>query len=284
MISSPINLSFEFFPPQDVEGLEKLLSVAKKLSALNPEFFSVTYGAGGSTRDNTKQTVQALRDHFDVPVAPHLSCIGSTRETITRILDEYIEMGIKKIVALRGDLPSGMRNPGDFSYASDLVTFIREHSGDHFEIKVAAYPEFHPESKSSSEDLSHFKGKIEAGAQAAITQFFFNTEAYLHFVEDCRAMGVAVPIIAGIMPISNWERLMKFSRTCGMDLPIWLKSRMDALGTDEMARRNLSIKLLSHLCQRLQQAGVTDFHFYTLNQSKLSLAICESLLRVQRDE
>jgi len=279
MLSSKINLSFEFFPPQDAEGLDKLLLVAKKLSALNPDFFSVTYGAGGSTRDNTKQTVQALKENFNIPIAPHLSCIGSTREVIQRILDEYIDMGVKKIIALRGDLPSGMRNVGDFSYASDLVSFIREHAGDHFEIKVAAYPEFHPEAKSPQDDLSYFKHKIEAGAHAAITQFFFNTEAYLHFVEDCREMGIITPIIAGIMPISNWERLMKFARTCGMDLPIWLQRRMDALENDEAMKRELGIKILTNLCFRLKQAGVTDFHFYTLNQSKLSLIIGESLLR-----
>lgn len=270
-----IALSCEFFPPKSDEGAVKLMGVAGQFAqALAPEYFSVTYGAGGSTQERSFATVRAIQQESGVPAAPHLSCIGSTREGIATLLDDYRALGIRRIVALRGDLPSGMRDPGDFRYASELVAFIREHSGAHFHIEVAAYPEFHPQALNAEADLRHFKEKVDAGADGAITQYFYSIEAYSRFVDDCAQRGIDIPIVPGIMPISNYTQLARFSDACGADLPRWLRKRLEAYGDDLPSLRDFGHEVVAALCVRLIEEGAPALHFYTMNQAEPTLALC----------
>ena len=258
--------------------MEKLLTTSQKLKqAINPEFFSVTFGAGGTTRDRTFEAVNQIHQTSGIDVAPHLSCIGSTKELISEILDNYKQQGIKRIVALRGDIPSGMYSPGEFRYANELVSFIRQQHGDHFILEVAAYPEFHPQAKSATRDLENFKRKVEAGANSAITQYFYNNDAYFRFVESCEKMGVSIPIIPGIMPITNYSNLARFSETCGAEIPQWLAKRLQAYGDDVDSIKAYGADVVTDMCQRLIDAGVPGLHFYTLNQAEATLNIWDKL-------
>ena len=269
-------ISIEFFPPQTPEGLEKLRTVRAELAKLNPEFFSVTYGAGGSTRERTFTVVKEIAaEGFDA--APHLSCIGSTRESIREILAEYQAAGIRRIVALRGDLPSGMAETGEFRYANELVEFIRAETGDWFSLEVAAYPEWHPQARSPKEDLVAFARKVKAGANSAITQYFYDADAYFHFVDEARALGVEVPIAPGIMPIAGFTRLARFSDACGADIPRWMRKKFESYGDDVDAIRAFGLDVVTELCQRLLKGGAPGLHFYCMNQSALTTEICRRL-------
>lgn len=269
-------ISCEFFPPQTPEGLEKLRVTRDRLAVLKPEFFSVTYGAGGSTRERTLEAVQDIR-RAGLPAAPHLSCIGSTRQGIAALLDIFAAEGITRIVALRGDLPSGMADPGEFRHANELVSFIRAETGSRFRIEVAAYPEWHPQARSPAEDLANFKRKIDAGADGAITQFFFNGEAYEQFVARARAAGITVPIMPGIMPIASFSKLARFADNCGAEIPRWMRREFESLGDDAESIRAYGVEVVSQLCRRLLAAGAPGLHFYTLNQAGLTLEICRRL-------
>jgi methylenetetrahydrofolate reductase (NADPH) len=277
-MTSPDNrtFSFEFFPPKTPEGMEKLRATRKQLAQLKPKFFSVTFGAGGSTRDRTLETVVEIQNE-GLAAAPHLSCVGSTRENIREILETYKSHGIRHIVALRGDLPSGMADPGKFRYANELVEFIRKETGNWFHIEVAAYPEFHPQAKNAQEDLLAFKRKVDAGASAAITQYFYNADAYFRFVDDCTAMGVKIPIVPGIMPITNSTQLARFSDACGAEIPRWIRKRLEAWGDDLDAIRAFGLDVVTDLCDRLLQGGAPGLHFYTLNQAGPSSTIWQRL-------
>jgi len=268
--------SFEFFPPKTPEGMEKLRATRQQLSQLKPKFFSVTYGAGGSTRDRTLETVMEIQASGSAS-APHLSCIGSTQESIQEILDLFKSKGIRHIVALRGDLPSGMADPGEFRYANELVAFIRQQTGDWFHIEVAAYPEFHPQAKNAQEDLANFKRKADAGASSAITQYFYNADAYFRFVDDCVAMNVNIPIVPGIMPITNCAQLSRFSDACGAEIPRWIRKRLEAYGEDLDSIRAFGLDVVTDLCDRLLQGGAPGLHFYTLNQAGPSSTIWQRL-------
>ncbi|MHC1480034.1 methylenetetrahydrofolate reductase [NAD(P)H] [Frateuria aurantia] len=270
-------ISFEFFPPKTDEQRNQLDHCVKALKARGPDYVSVTFGAGGSTLNYTEQTVQRLQQAHGLQVAPHLSCVGGTRQELGELLDRYRAIGCHRIVALRGDLPSGMATPGDFRYAVELVSFIRQHSGDHFHIEVAAYPETHPQAESALTDLRHFKQKIEAGANGAITQYFYNADAYFRFVDEAHRLGVDVPIVPGIMPIGNFSQLRRFSETCGAEIPRWIVRRMQALGDDAEAIRQLGIDIVASLGQRLLDGGAPGLHVYTLNRSKTALAILDRL-------
>jgi methylenetetrahydrofolate reductase (NADPH) len=272
----PIELSIEFFPPQTPEGLEKLRLVRDKLAVLKPEFFSVTFGAGGSTRERTFSVVKDIAAE-GYNAAPHLSCIGSTHDNIREILQQYRAAGITRIIALRGDLPSGMAESGEFRYASELVEFIRQETGRQFQVAVAAYPEWHPQARSPQDDLSAFVRKVKAGADSAITQYFFNADAYFHFVDDVRAQGIEVPIVPGIMPIASFYKLARFSDACGAELPRWMRRKFEGLGDDNDAIRAFSLDLVTELCERLLAGGAPGLHFYSMNQSALTLEICKRL-------
>ena len=257
--------SFEFFPPKTLEGIAKLRETRKQLAQLNPKFFSVTFGAGGSTRDRTRDTVLEIqREGFDA--APHLSCISSTRDEIRTILAEYRQQGIRHLVALRGDLPSGEVTASDFRYANELVAFIRQETGDWFNIEVAAYPEFHPEAPSAHADLEAFKRKVDAGANAAITQYFYNADAYFRFKEACEAKGIAIPLVPGVMPIYNYAQLSRFSAVCGAEIPRWLRLRLQDYGDDLASLRAFGLDVVTELSDRLLAGGAPGLHFYTLNQ------------------
>ncbi|AYH42242.1 methylenetetrahydrofolate reductase [NAD(P)H] [Azoarcus sp. DN11] len=269
-------LSIEFFPPQTPDGEEKLRATRDKLARLKPAFFSVTYGAGGSTRERTFATVKEIAAQ-GFEAAPHLSCIGSTRAGIREILADYAAAGIRRIVALRGDLPSGVGDPGEFRYANELVEFIRAETGDRFRIEVAAYPEWHPQAKSPRDDLKAFKRKADAGANSAITQYFYNTDAYLHFVDEVRAMGVDIPIVPGIMPIVSFYKLARFSDACGAELPRWMRRKFESFGDDTESIRAFGLDVVTELCERLIAAGAPGLHFYSMNQAGLTTAICERL-------
>ena len=275
-MSDKRTFSFEFFPPKTPEGMEKLRATRKQLAQLNPEFFSCTFGAGGSTRDRTLETVLEIQREGSA-AAPHLSCIGSTQENIRDILQTYKANGIRHIVALRGDLPSGMADPGAFRYANELVGFIRQESGDWFDIEVAAYPEFHPQAKSAKDDLNAFMRKVQAGASAAITQYFYNPDAYFRFVDDCTALGVTIPIVPGIMPITNATQLLRFSDACGAEIPRWMRKRLEGYGDDLEAIRAFGLDVVTDLCDRLLQGGAPGLHFYTLNQAGASSTIWQRL-------
>lgn len=258
--------SFEFFPPKTPEGMAKLREARKQLAQLGPKFFSVTFGAGGSTRDRTLETVLDIQAD-GLEAAPHISCISSTREEIRTILEEYRSHGIRHLVALRGDLPSGEVAASDFRYANELVEFIRHETGDWFEIEVAAYPEFHPEAPSARADLQAFRRKVEAGADAAITQYFYNADAYFRFMDECDAMGIAIPIVPGIMPIYNYAQLARFSAVCGAEIPRWLRLRLQDYGDDLASVRTFGLDVVTALCDRLLSGGAPGLHFYTLNQA-----------------
>ncbi len=269
-------LSIEFFPPTTTEGAEKLRAVRDKLSVLQPAFFSVTFGAGGSTRERTFSTVKEIAASGS-EAAPHLSCIGSTRENIQAILQEYAAAGIRRIVALRGDLPSGVVDPGEFRYANELVEFIRKESGNRFRIEVAAYPEWHPQAKSPRDDLLAFKRKVEAGADSAITQYFYNLDAYLHFVDAVRKMGVDVPIVPGIMPIGSFTKLARFSDACGAEIPRWMRKSFESYGDDADSIRAFGLDVVTRLCEKLLAEGAPGLHFYCMNMAGPTLEICRRL-------
>jgi len=271
-----IEFSVEFFPPQTAEGAEKLRNTWTRLAPLQPAFFSVTFGAGGSTQDRTFETVEEIRQ-AGLPAAPHLSCIGSTRERVRWILSRYRQAGINRLVALRGDLPSGMADPGEFRHANELVEFIRRETGDWFRIEVACYPEYHPQARTPHEDLANFKRKAEAGANAAITQFFFNADAYEHFVAEARAAGIAIPIIPGIMPIASFSKLARFADTCGAEIPRWMRRKFESYGDDTASIRAFGLDVVTGLCERLISLGAPGLHFYTLNQAGLTLELARRL-------
>ena len=269
-------ISIEFFPPQTPEGIDKLRATRARLAELQPAFFSVTYGARGSTRERTFAIVKEIAaEGFDA--APHLSCIGSTRESIREILDEYKAAGIKRIVALRGDLPLGMAEAGEFRYANELVEFIRAESGEHFSLEVAAYPEWHPQARSPKDDMDAFVRKVKAGANSAITQYFYNADAYFHFVDEARTRGVDIPIVPGIMPIAGFTKLARFSDACGAELPRWMRRKFESYGDDVDSIRAFGLDLVTELCQRLLQGGAPGLHFYCMNQSALTTEICKRL-------
>ena len=271
-----LELSIEFFPPQTAEGMEKLRQTRRRLAALKPEFFSVTYGAGGSTRERTLETVMEIAAE-GYNAAPHLSCVGSTRDSIRNMLAGFKERGIGRIVALRGDLPSGMADAGEFRYANELVAFIRAETGDCFHIEVAAYPEWHPQARSPREDLLNFKRKIDAGASSAITQYFYNADAYEHFVAEARALGVVVPIVPGIMPIASFSKLARFSDACGAEIPRWMRRKFESFGDDADSIRAFGLDVVTELCQRLIERGAPGLHFYSMNQAGLTLELCKRL-------
>jgi len=275
-MSKKLSISFEFFPPQTAEGIEKLTNTRKQLVPLKPEFFSVTFGAGGSTRDRTLETVTQIQaDGY--AAAPHLSCVGSTKENIRAILQTYKNLGIKRIVALRGDLPSGMATTGEFQYANELVSFIRAETGDLFHIEVAAYPEFHPQAKSPRDDLLNFERKIKAGADSAITQYFYNADSYFYFVDQCQKLGITAPIVPGIMPIGKFSQLARFSDACGAEIPRWIRKTLESYGDDTASIQAFGMDVVTKLAERLLQGGAPGLHFYTLNQSAPSIAIWKQL-------
>ena len=269
-------ISFEFFPPHTPEGMEKLVHTHRQLAALNPEFFSVTFGAGGSTQDRTLETIRQIKAE-GYSAAPHLSCVGSTRDNISTMLNSYRDMGIQRIVALRGDLPSGMASIGEFQYANELVSFIRAQTGDQFHIEVAAYPEFHPQARSAQDDILNFKRKVSAGADSAITQYFYNADAYFRFVEACRKLGVTVPIVPGIMPIVKFVQLARFSDACGAEIPRWMRKTLESYGDDNASVQAFGLDVVTQLCEKLLAGGAPGLHFYTLNQAAPSLAIWQRL-------
>ena len=272
------NISFEFFPPNTPEGAVKLRAVTQQLGALDPEFFSVTYGAGGSTREKTLSTVLEIID-AGFHAAPHLSCIGSTKQSIAETLALYKEKGIRRIVALRGDMPSGMGAMGEFNYATDLVKFIRELHGDHFTIEVAAYPEYHPQSRYAETDLKNFVTKANAGAHSAITQFFFSADAYFHFVDEVRKRGVSMPIVPGIMPFHNFSKIARFAAKDSIDIPRWVALKMEGYMDDAASIRAFGADVITNLCQRLLDGGAPGIHFYTMNQAPLTAEIVQRLSR-----
>ncbi|WP_043532689.1 methylenetetrahydrofolate reductase [NAD(P)H] [Litchfieldella xinjiangensis] len=272
----PLGISFEFFPPNTEAGREKLLGVRDALAERKPRFFSVTYGAGGSTQARTAQTVRTVRE-CGIETAPHLSCIGSDKGALRELLQQYREEGIRSLVALRGDLPSGMGGIGELRYANELVEFIRQETGDHFNIAVAGYPESHPQAPSFERDLGNFARKAQAGANLAITQYFFNADAYFHFVERATRLGVEVPIIPGIMPITNYTKLARFSDACGADIPRWIRKQLEAYGDDSESIQAFGEDVVSRLCQRLLDGGAPGLHFYTLNQAQATLRILDNL-------
>jgi methylenetetrahydrofolate reductase (NADPH) len=275
-MTSSIPISFEFFPPNTPVGDEKLRGVVEQLAAVRPEFFSVTYGAGGSTRDKTLATVKAIAQ-TGFEAAPHLSCVGSTRENIAEILATYRDQGIRRIVALRGDLPSGTATAGEFRYAAELVKFIRETQGPDWQIEVAAYPEYHPAQRYAARDLQHYVDKVHAGASAAITQFFFNPDAYFHFVEATRKLGATVPVVAGIMPFHNYAKIAQFAQRDGIEIPRWVALKMEGFMDDAASIRAFGLDVVTGLCERLIAGGAPGIHFYTLNQAPLALEICRRL-------
>ncbi len=272
----PQLLSFEFYPPKTEEGIVNLRLVQSKLAKKNPDFFSVTFGAGGSTRDKTFTTVADIQA-TGVTAAPHLSCVASTKENIRSILKSYQDEGITKMVALRGDLPSGMMSAGEFRYANELVAFIRQETGDYFHIHVAAYPEVHPQAPSAADDFKNFKRKVAAGADAAITQYFYNAESYFYFIDSREKSGIDIPIVPGIMPITQYAQLFRFSEMCGADIPRWMRKRLEGFGDDRESIQAFGLELVSNLCQRLLDAGAPGLHFYTMNQAAPTLAILENL-------
>ena len=268
--------SLEFFPPRTPEGVQKLRAARRQLAQLKPAFCSVTFGAGGSTREGTLETVLEIRAE-GMAAAPHLSCIGSTRTSLAEVLAQYRAHGIRHLVALRGDLPSGSVDAGEFRYANELVAFIREETGDWFHVEVAAYPEFHPQARRPADDLAHFKAKVDAGANSAITQYFYNPDAYSRFVDDCEAIGVRVPIVPGIMPIASASKLARFSDACGAEIPRWIRRRLEGYGDDVASVRAFGLDVVTDLCAKLVARGAPGLHFYTLNQASLTTTIWQRL-------
>ena len=270
-------LSFEFYPPKTDEQRAQLDRTASRLRAYAPDYVSCTFGAGGSTLSYTSETVRHLKQHHRFEAAPHLSCVGGTRQEIRELLKLYRAIGCRRLVALRGDLPSGMGHPGDLRYAAELIQFIRAEHGDAFHIEVGAYPETHPQAQDALTDLTHFKAKIDAGADAAITQYFYNADAYFHFVDSVRRAGVEIPIIPGVMPISNFSQLRRFSEACGAEIPRWMQRHMTAHGDDVEAVRELGADIVTRLCERLIAGGAPALHFYTLNLAKPTQAVLARL-------
>lgn len=269
-------ISLEFFPPKTPEGAEKLTAVRRQLYALDPAFCSVTYGAGGSTQDGTLQTVQAILAEGREG-ASHFTCVGATRASVREKLAQFQAMGLKRIVALRGDLPSGYGGMGEFRYASELISFIRAETGDHFALEVAAYPEMHPQARNPQADLQAYLAKVKAGASSAITQFFFNADAYFHFVDETRALGADIPVVPGIMPITNASGILRFADNCGADVPRWVRLRLQSFGDDSASIKAFGLDVVTALCERLRAQGVPGLHFYTMNQSATVLEICRRL-------
>lgn len=272
----PRTYSFEFFPPNGDEGAAKLATAARELALLKPKYFSVTYGAGGSTQERTLKAVQGLIA-AGYEAAPHISCIGSTRDGIRDILQQYKSNKIKHLVALRGDLPSGTAAAGEFHYANELVSFIRAEFGSHFTIEVAAYPEYHPQAKSARDDLNNFKRKVDAGADAAITQYFYNPDCYEHFVNECEKMGITIPIVPGVMPIGRFSQLARFSDACGAEIPRWIRKKLEGYGDDTDSIRAFGLDVVTKLCEDLLALGAPGLHFYTMNQSAATTAIWKRL-------
>jgi methylenetetrahydrofolate reductase (NADPH) len=278
-MSSP-SFSFELFPPRTPEGAAKLPGVICELAAARPDYFSVTYGAGGSGQDGTYETLLTVVKHCGIEAAPHLTCVGSTKERVAALLDRYREAGVKRIVALRGDLPPGAETasaPGEFHYANELVSFIREQHGDAFHIAVAAYPEMHPQASGPSVDFDNFRRKVEAGADSAITQLFYNADAYFHFMDRCAKAGLRIPVIPGIMPITNHASTLRFCAGCGADLPRWVRLRLEELKDDKAAVLDFGVGVVTRLCETLLKNGVPGLHFYTINQSEPTLKLWNSL-------
>jgi methylenetetrahydrofolate reductase (NADPH) len=271
-------VSFEFFPPKTPEGAAKLRVARQALYAMKPEFCSVTYGAGGSTHEGTFATVKEILEE-GVPAASHFSCIGATRDSVREQLAELRRMGVKRLVALRGDLPSGYGIGGEFHYASDLVAFIRAETGDEFHVEVACYPEMHPQARSPEADLQAFAAKVRAGADGAITQYFFNPDSYFRFLDDVRKAGLDVPIVPGIMPIVSSAQLLRFSDACGAEIPRWIRLRLQGMGDDNKSIREFGLDVVTRLCERLREGGAPGLHFYTMNQSAASVEICRRLAR-----
>lgn len=272
------SFSCEFFPPKTEQGMEKLFATAETLKhSINPSFFSVTFGAGGSTRETTFDAVNKIHQKTNCDVAPHLSCIGSTKDQLKEILDDYQQQGVKRIVTLRGDMPSGTVSRGDFNYANELVSYIRENYNDHFHIEVAAYPEVHPQAESARKDLDYFKNKVDAGANSAITQYFYNIDSYYYFVDSCEKLGLDLPIVPGIMPITNYSNLARFSEMCGAELPRWLRRKLESYADDTDSIKEFGVEYVSSMCEKLLAMGAPGLHFYTLNQSEASLKIWNNL-------
>lgn len=272
----PQKFSFEFFPPKTDEGAEKLRAVRDELAKLKPEYFSVTFGAGGSTQQGTFDTVVEIQQ-ANYSAAPHLSCVGSTKTNVRELLLKYKENGISRIVALRGDMPSGMQEAGEFRHANELVEFIRTETGNHFRIEVAAYPEIHPQAIDAETDLLNFKRKVDAGANSALTQYFYNPDAYFHFVDDCEQLGIDLPIIPGIMPITNYKQLARFSDMCGAEIPRWVRKRLEGFGDDKDSIKAFGEDVVTELCHQLLEAGAPGLHFYTMNQTGPTLALWKNL-------
>ena len=269
-------VSFEFFPPKTPEGIEKLRAVRQQLYALQPQFCSVTYGAGGSTQDGTLQAVQSILDEGQQG-ASHFTCVGASRDSVREKLALFQSIGVRRLVALRGDLPSGYGSMGEFRYAADLVAFIRAETGDRFHLEVAAYPEMHPQARSPEADLQAYAAKVKAGANSAITQFFFSTDAYFRFVDEAHKLGADVPVVPGIMPIINASGLLRFADSCGAEVPRWIRLRLQGFGDDTASIRAFGLDVVTSLCEQLRQRGVPSLHFYTMNQSATTLEICRRL-------
>ena len=279
-MTSPLSFSFELFPPRTPEGVAKLPAVIGQLAAVGPNYFSITYGAGGSTQDGTYETLVTVVKQTGAEAAPHLTCVGSTRAHIATLLDRYREAGARRIVALRGDLPATAMSPaapGDFHYASELVRFIRETHGDAFKIEVAAYPEMHPQATGPGADFEHFRRKVEAGADAALTQLFYNADAYFHFMERCGKAGITIPVVPGIMPITGFANTLRFCNGCGADLPRWVRLRLEELQDDKPALLDFGLEVVTRLCQRLLENGAPGLHFYTVNQADPTLRLWKNL-------
>ena len=279
-MASELSFSFELFPPRTPEGVAKLPGVIGQLAAVGPKYFSVTYGAGGSDQDGTYQTIVAVVEHAGVEAAPHLTCVGSTKAHVAALLSRYREMGVKRIVALRGDLPATAMSaaaPGDFHYANELVSFIRAEHGKHFIIEVAAYPEMHPQAASPGADFDHFRRKVEAGADAALTQLFYNADAYFHFMDRCQKAGITIPVVPGIMPITGHANTVKFCGGCGADLPRWVRLRLEELENDKPALQDFGADVVTRLCETLLRGGAPGLHFYTINQAGPTLKLWKNL-------
>jgi len=271
-------VSFEFFPPRTEEQKRTLDATWQELAPLKPRYFSVTFGAGGSTQDATHETVKSLIRRSGVPVAPHISCMAQNRDTLRGMLQDYRDAGVERLVVLRGDRPEGMSGPGPFQYANELVAFVREEFGRHFRIEVGCYPEFHPESTSPKSELQNFKRKVEAGADGAVTQYFYNADSYFRFLDECRGMGIDIPVTPGIMPITNYRQLARFSEMCGAEIPQWIRKRLEGFGDDATAIREFGLDVVTALCERLLAGGAPGLHVYTLNRAHASLDLVQRLL------
>lgn len=277
------NLSFEFFPPRTPEGMQGLSKTASILAQLEPDFFSITFGAGGSTLTGTVNTLKMLLNETKIPIAPHISCVGASAEEVIGLINEYKSLGVKRIVALRGDTPSGMGQMGELRFASELVTLIRQATQNYFHLDVAAYPEFHPQARSANDDILNLKRKIDAGANSVITQYFFNPDAYFSFLDECAKQGILVPIVPGIMPITQFERLIRFSDLCGAEIPRWIRKRLEEYKDDAEALKQFGFEVVYDLCQRLHNGGAPGFHFYTLNHAEASFELVKMLNATLRE-